>query len=124
MKSDMEQSPQQIDANLSAGVDASFLPQASRLKPHILLLLAAITIFGASLRAWHFADRPLWEDEAYTWKDCQVPYHRLLVGKHDPMHGPLSFMAVRHSMQLFGTRDPWALRLPSLIGGILCIPAA
>ena len=89
-----------------------------------LFALVAITVVGASLRAWPILDRPLWEDEAYTWQDCQTSWPRLLWWKHDPAHGPLSHILVRLSIDSFGTDAVWALRLPALVCGILCIPAA
>ena len=90
----------------------------------VLAILLAVLVAGTAVRCWGLADRPLWEDEAYTWKDSLVPYHRLLLWKHDPRQGPLSHLLVRHSMMLLGTDDAWAMRLPSLVCGILCIPAA
>ncbi len=90
----------------------------------VLALLLAITAVGAGVRLHGFVERPLWEDEAYTWQDCQVPLGRLLWWKHDPAHGPASHLLVRLSMGVFGTDAPWAMRLPSLVCGIACIPAA
>lgn len=89
-----------------------------------LLLLAGLVILGGAIRAGAIVDRPLWEDESYTWKDSQLPYHRLVWWKYAPHQGPLGYLAVKHSVQLFGTDAPWALRMPSLLCGMLCIPAA
>lgn len=89
-----------------------------------LLLILGIVIAGTAIRARDIVDRPLWEDESYTWKDAQLPYWRLVWWRYEPNQGPLSYLAVRHAVQLFGTDAPWALRMPSLVCGILCIPAA
>ena len=90
----------------------------------VLALLALIVIGGVALRAWNVLERPLWEDEAYTWKDSRVPLWWLVWWKHDPAHGPASHLLVRGSMELFGTDDVWAMRLPAFLCGILCIGVA
>jgi uncharacterized membrane protein len=98
--------------------------QATRRQLAVLALVALVTAAGAILRARDVVDRPVWEDEAYTWKDSQVPLARLVWWKHDPAHGPASHLLVRLSMAVFGTDAPWAMRMPSLVCGILCVPAA
>ena len=90
----------------------------------VLVAVVIVTLAGAAIRLHGFLQRPIWEDEAYTWKDSQIPFWRLAWWKHDPAHGPASHILVRLSMELFGTDDVWALRLPSLVCGILCVPAA
>ena len=39
-------------------------------------------------------------------------------------HLLLSFIVSKAVMDLFQTKDPWALRLPSFLCGVMCIPAA
>ncbi len=90
----------------------------------VLAAVVLVTIAGAVIRARDVVERPVWEDEAYTWKDSQIPFWRLVWWKHDPAHGPASHILVRLSMTVFGTDAAWAMRLPSLVCGILCIPAA
>lgn len=103
---------------------ANWYSQQTRFQLAALSLLATVTMFGAVLRARDVVDRPLWEDEAYTWKDSQIPLARLVWWKHDPAHGPASHLLVRLSMTVVGTDAPWAMRMPSLVCGILCVPAA
>jgi len=90
---------------------------------YYLLLVLAITVGGAWIRLSGFAERPVWEDDSYTWNDSQTSLPRLFMWKGDPQHGPFSHILVRTSMLLFDGKDAWILRLPSLVCGILCIPA-
>src|SRR5262249_24008023 len=39
-------------------------------------------------------------------------------------HPPLSYLLVKLTVDVFHTDTGWALRLPSLVCGVLCIPAA
>lgn len=89
-----------------------------------VLALFALCIVGAALRGWNLADRPVWEDESYTWSDSQGPWLPLLLGLNDRHHGPLSHILVRLAMEVSSSSQPWVLRLPAFCCGILCIPAA
>ncbi len=89
----------------------------------VLATLVAIIGLGCAVRIPAIFDRPLWEDESYNWEEASKPIVKLLLWKHDPHHGPVGFLAARISMELFGTTAPWAMRLPSLLCGILAIPA-
>ena len=85
--------------------------------------LVAITLAGAALRVWLADARPLTGDEGLTWRTSGRTLSDFLVWDHHGDHPPLSFMLVRVSLEAFG-RSVWTLRSPSLIAGILCIPAA
>jgi hypothetical protein len=89
-------------------------------------LLALLVIFGVGivLRGWNLIERPIWEDESYTWSASQGPLTPLLLGRNDQHHGPLSPILVRLLTALTGSASPWVLRLPAFACGVLCIPAA
>jgi hypothetical protein len=87
------------------------------------LALAALTLAGAALRVWWLVARPLWVDEGFTWETALRPPADFLLWSNDPDHPMLSFALVRLSLEIFGQSN-WALRLPSLLAGVLCIPAA
>ena len=90
--------------------------QATRRQLAVLALVALVAAAGAILRACDVVDRPVWEDEAYTWKDSQVPLARLVWWKHDPVHGPASHLLVRLSMAVFGTDAPFFDGAPQIQG--------
>lgn len=110
--------------------NAAFLAQSRSSKPVMqvkpawtLLALALLCGVGAGLRGWNLVERPIWEDESYTWTAAQGPWFPLLLGRNDKHHGPLSPLLVRLAMESTGSSEPWVLRLPALICGVLCIPA-
>jgi len=86
--------------------------------PEIAILLVAIF-----LRVWLIEIKPPHFDEGINgWFADQMTatgYYR-----YDPMnyHGPLHFYAVFLSQTLFG-RHVWALRLPTILAGVLCVVA-
>ncbi len=92
-----------------------------------LVIIAAVVIgFGILLRCIPvLADRPLWYDEVRTWQTAYNPawYEFFLATVHKD-HPPLSYLFVRATMEIFGPGHFWAMRLPSLIFGVLCIPVA
>ena len=87
--------------------------------------MLAITVVGGLIRLWPIVDRPLWFDEVWTWYAAtDVSYTDMLRWQLPDVHAPLGFLAARASIDVFGTHSPWALRLPALLCGVLCIPAA
>ncbi|HYO45107.1 MAG TPA: glycosyltransferase family 39 protein [Gemmatimonadota bacterium] len=92
-------------------------------KSRTLFVLGALTLAGAALRVWLLAARPLMVDEGLTWETALRPSADFLLWSHDPDHPMLSFALVRLSLEIFG-QSAWALRLPSFLAGVLCIPAA
>lgn len=86
--------------------------------PEIAILLAALI-----LRVWLIEIKPPHFDEGVNgWFADQMTasgYYR-----YDPnnYHGPLHFYAVFLSQTLFG-RHIWALRLPAILAGVLCVAA-
>ncbi|MEX2213396.1 MAG: glycosyltransferase family 39 protein [Phycisphaeraceae bacterium] len=109
----------------------------------IILSLIALILVGGYLRARTIAAHPLWFDEADTWrasimdprlsefdpatglvKPEPMAYSKFFLWENHFETAPLSFLLVRLSADAFGTDAEWAMRMPSLIAGILCIPAA
>jgi 4-amino-4-deoxy-L-arabinose transferase-like glycosyltransferase len=74
---------------------------------------------AARLAAW----RPLWLDEATTARTTSGSLGATLEGaRHSSAHPPLAEAAVWASRQVFGGGE-LALRMPSLVAGLLLVPA-
>jgi len=93
------------------------------------LLVTVLIAFG--IRVAPIAERPLWFDEADTWIGGVHAYHdepgksyaTFMTWTHDDENAPLGYLLPRLSVDLFGTEAAWALRLPSVIFGTLCVAA-
>ncbi len=86
--------------------------------PEIAILVLAIV-----LRVWLIGMKPPHFDEGVNgWFADQMTANGYY--KYDPTnyHGPLHFYAVFLSQTLFG-RHVWALRLPAILAGVLCVVA-
>ena len=79
---------------------------------------------GALPRIWPALSWPIRHDEVLTWLTAQADPIAFLDWTHHHHHPPLSFALVRVSTALTGTDAEWALRLPSLLAGLACIPVA
>lgn len=67
---------------------------------------------------------PLQYDEAYTWVAFAVrSFGAILTDYHLPNNHVLHTLLVRLSALIFGP-EPWALRLPAFLAGVMMIPAA
>jgi hypothetical protein len=67
---------------------------------------------------------PMQYDEAYTWIAFAArPFTAVLTDYHLPNNHVFHTLLVRLSALLFGP-EPWALRLPAFLAGLLMIPAA
>lgn len=110
--------------------------------PYLLGLLALVVV-GAILRIGPVFSSPLWFDEADTWRsgiiDPRVSHWNEETGLYEgvPMEygkffrwenhfetAPLTFLFARISTDIFGSTAEWAMRIPSLLAGLFCIPAA
>lgn len=87
------------------------------------LVVALLVVAGALLRI-HGAGWALTQDEALTWWTARAGIAELLTWTHHPEHPPLSFALVRLAVGALGTDAEWALRFPSLLAGVLAVPAA
>lgn len=91
--------------------------------------LAAIILLGSIIRIGPAMDLPLWYDEADTWSASidgavkPIPYLSFFNWNNHFETAPLSFMLVRTATDITGSTSEWTMRLPSVLLGILCIPA-
>jgi 4-amino-4-deoxy-L-arabinose transferase-like glycosyltransferase len=84
--------------------------------------LLTLTAVGAALRLYHI-HQPVRHDEAYTWLlFARHPWFVGLSFYDAPNNHVLHTFLAHLSTELFGP-SPWALRIPALIAGILCVPA-
>ncbi|MGH7556330.1 MAG: glycosyltransferase family 39 protein [Gemmatimonadota bacterium] len=90
----------------------------------VSLILIFVTLAGAALRVGPAVLWPIRHDEVLTWLTAQADPTAFLLWAHHPHHPPLSYALARLSTTLFGTDVEWALRLPSLLAGMACIPLA
>ena len=95
----------------------------SRTLPRILFAL--LILAGAFLRVRIALDRPLWDDELWQrFVTREGSYLDFLLWRHDELvHPPLSFILNKLCCDIFKSDAAWVWRLPSLIAGVLCIPA-
>ena len=87
-----------------------------------LLLILAITLIGAWLRlVWiHFAMR---YDEAYTYVAfASQPAWKVISDYHLPNNHVFHSLLVHIATRLVGSIEPWAVRLPTFLAGVLVIP--
>lgn len=110
--------------------------------PYLLGLLGLI-IVGALFRIGPAMSLPMWFDEADTWRsgiidpttsgwDAEsglyepqpMEYGKFFRWQNHFETAPLAFLVSRISTDLLGSTEPWAMRIPALIAGLLCIPAA
>lgn len=103
-----------------------------------LIGLLALIVTGAAIRAPCAFTEPLWFDEADTWRSAVIDHptlneqglpqgQRMSYGEFFRWENhfetaPLSFLLARLSCDIFGSDAEWAMRMPSLIAGVLCIP--
>src|SRR5262245_14206395 len=67
----------------------------------------------------------IYGDEIRTWRDsAKESYGTILTWRHNSDHAPLSYLLVKITCDIRGKDRGWGLRIPSMIAGMLCIPAA
>jgi hypothetical protein len=100
--------------------------------------LFLITAVGGALRVLPALEHPLWFDEADSWRaavvsnpplndqglpaDSPMPYKKFFQWDNHFETAPLTFLMVRISTDVLGTSDEWAMRVPGMMAGVLCIP--
>lgn len=85
--------------------------------------LALVTILGAAVRI-RYVFEPLRYDEAFTYCTYAArPMRAFLQDYSWPNNHLFHTILVHASTRLFGP-EPWAIRLPALVAGILTIPVA
>jgi len=83
--------------------------------------IAAITLFAIALR-WGPLFQPMRYDEAATWIDyASQPLAKSLSDYRFPNNHLFHTLLVHVAAALFGS-EPWALRLPAFVAGILVVP--
>lgn len=88
-----------------------------------LKLLIGIILFGTLFRLWNLGANCFFVDEWFTYKLVQQSYYDLFVWTMwNDCHPPLFYLLVKSSLDTFG-QSVVAERLPSVISGILLIPA-
>lgn len=84
--------------------------------------LLVITLGGVLARLL-FITEPMGHDEAYTYIAFAArPWWDLLSDYHLPNNHIFHTILVKLATELFGMA-PWAVRLPALVSGVLCVPA-
>jgi hypothetical protein len=103
----------------------SLLESLLRFEMNRLYLLALLGIsLIATLIRLALISRPFSYDEAYTFVVFALrPLRYLIADYHLPNNHVFHTILVHFSHQIFGTQ-PWTVRLPVLLAGILCVPAA
>jgi 4-amino-4-deoxy-L-arabinose transferase-like glycosyltransferase len=87
----------------------------------VVVTVAALALTGAVIRL--ISQRPLWIDEATTARVTDASLENLAhAARGADAHPPLLDALVWTSRQVFGSSDV-ALRLPSLVAGVLLVPA-
>ena len=85
------------------------------------IAVAAITALGIAIR-WGPLFQPMRYDEAATWIDyASQPLAKSLSDYRFPNNHLFHTLLVHVAAALFGS-DPWALRIPAFIAGILIVP--
>jgi uncharacterized membrane protein len=84
--------------------------------------LAVIFAIAVALRLANLA-QPMRYDESVTYLDfARHPLAEALSRFHSPNNQPFHTLLVKAFVTMFGS-DPWVLRLPALIAGVLVVPA-
>jgi hypothetical protein len=91
-------------------------------KAHLGLLMAAISA-GAVIRLLYI-NQPMRIDECFTFTNCAShPFYMCMSQYLSTNNHLFHTFFVRISYLIFGN-DPWALRLPALLAGVLMIPVS
>ena len=84
------------------------------------LILAGMVVVAIGLRL--LASRSLWLDEATSWYETQLPFHRMIeVLRDTDVHPPGYFTVLWATVRAFGDSE-LALRLPSLLAATVLVP--
>lgn len=93
---------------------------AWRARPAVLL--AVLLIAALAVRAFDIGHASLWLDEANSWYVAHLSWPAMFANLRASPLGPLYFVGLKLWMSLAGQSEA-ALRWPSLIAGVLLIPA-
>ncbi len=84
--------------------------------------LFAIMIVALALRTIGVNKAFVYSDECFTWRVCREPTVEMLQRVGADTLPPLHFMLLKPWIAAFGDA-PWSLRMPSILAGVLCVPA-
>ena len=84
--------------------------------------VTAATLVAAVLRVFRLGHQSLWVDEIFTWHSAGGRGDLTLRDVLENVHGPLYSLALHFWMGLAGSSEV-ALRAPSALAGVLCVPA-
>ena len=96
---------------------------AKRDPASIYWLLAGITVIGFFVRFWKIS-QPIAYDEAYTFIYYATrDFKHILADYSAPNNHIFHTILVRIAYDIFG-KQPWVVRVPAFVAGVLSIPAA
>ncbi|HEY2956414.1 MAG TPA: glycosyltransferase family 39 protein [Candidatus Eisenbacteria bacterium] len=84
--------------------------------------MVAATLVAALLRIFHLGHQSLWIDEVFTWNSAGLGSPFALADVLENIHGALYGLIVHLWCGMAGDSE-WALRTPSLVAGVLTVPA-
>lgn len=79
-------------------------------------------IVGLALRTIAVDKAFVYSDECFTWRVCREPMVEMLQRVGADTLPPLHFLLIKPWIAVFGDA-PWSLRTPSIVAGLLCVPA-
>lgn len=88
------------------------------------LVVAGLTIIGLAAcipRSLAISNTFVYSDESFTWRVCQAPFVEMLQRVGADTLPPLHFVLLHAWIAAFGD-SALAMRLPSVLAGVLCVP--
>lgn len=86
-----------------------------------LLVLSSFMLLALVIRVKGIGATNLWLDEANSWRVASMPWSGMLDNLRASPLGPLYFAALKLWIGVFGDAER-ALRMPSLVAGVLLVP--
>ena len=85
------------------------------------IALLGIVLVGAFLRVFHLTAESIWLDEAFSVSISRLSVPQIVQAAAPDVHPPLYYFLLHYWMMVFGTSES-AVRLPSVLFGVLAIP--
>ncbi len=109
-----------VEKPINFAVKPHLSPASGTRRRQTLLILGGMMVLAIGLRL--LASRSLWLDEATSWYETQLPFHRMLeVLRDTDVHPPGYFAVLWATVRGFGDGE-LALRLPSLLAATALVP--
>jgi hypothetical protein len=110
----------QSRSSLRAVLEHLFLPERDRI--HVFVILGGLTLLGLALRMLDL-NQSIAYDEAYTFIHfASRPFKHILADYSAPNNHIFHTILVWVAYRLLGG-EPWVLRLPAFLAGLLIVPA-